>query len=93
MKLWPGQTDGSNGPLMSPREKGNLWLGFSGAFFLLAVTSHFSPPSAPATGRWAWLNNAFTNLFGPSGNVILYLVLGFAALVAALAYYRSKEGS
>ena len=61
MKIWPGQTEDFKPPLMSPKEKGNLWLGLSGLFLVLAATSYFSPSSAPATGRWAWLHNIFFN--------------------------------
>ncbi len=93
MKLWRGQPENFKPSPMSSREKGNLWLGFSGVFFLLALVSHFSPPSAPATGRWAWLHNAFFDLFGPSGDVILFSVAGSAGVIAALVYYRSKEQS
>ena len=92
MKLWRGQPDNFTPSSMSPREKGNLWLGLSGAFFVLALVSHYSLPSFPATGRWAWLHNAFFGLFGPSGDVFLFLVAGSAGIVATITYYhRSNE--
>ena len=43
MKIWPGQTEDFKPPLMSSKEKGNLWLGLSVLFLVLAATSYFSP--------------------------------------------------
>lgn len=77
---------------MTPREKGRMWLGLSGVFFSLAVASYLSPPSEPATGRWAWLHNLFLQQFGPSGDLILYLVLGGASLLAASWQFFSGSG-
>lgn len=87
MKIWPVQSEDFKPPLMSPKEKGNLWLGLSGVFFTLAASSYFSPPSAPATGRWAWLHNVFFNQFGSSGDFVLFLVAGCAGVLAALKLY------
>ena len=91
MKIWPGQTEDFKPPLMSSKEKGNLWLGLSVLFLVLAATSYFSPPSAPATGRWAWLHNIFFNQFGTSGDFVLFLVLGCAGVLAALKQYSAHS--
>src|SRR3990167_2304089 len=91
MKLWPGNTEIFKPTLMSLKEKGNLWLGFSGFFFALAASSYFSTSLSPATGRWAWLHNVFSSLFGSSGDVVMFLVLGCAGLLAALSNYRSHS--
>lgn len=91
MKIWPGQTEDFKPPLMSPKEKGNLWLGLSGLFLVLAATSYFSPSSAPATGRWAWLHNIFFNQFGPSGDFVLFLVLGCVGVLAAFKQYSTHS--
>lgn len=91
MKIWPGQSEDFKPPLMSPKEKGNLWLGLSGVSFVLAAASYFSPPSAPVNGRWAWLHNIFSNLFGPSGEIVLFLVLGISGVLAALVQYSAHS--
>jgi len=87
MKNWPGKTEDFKPPLMSPKEKGNLWLGLAVLFFVLAANSYFSPPPVPATGRWAWLHNVFFNHVGSSGDFVLFLVLGCAGLLVALKQY------
>jgi len=92
MKIWPGQIEDFKPPLMSPKEKGSLWLGLSGLFLILAATSYLSPSSAPATGRWAWLHNIFFNQFGPSGDFVLFLVLGGVGVLAALKQYSAHSG-
>lgn len=78
---------------MSPKEKGNLWLGISGVFFLLAAVSYISPSSSPSTGRWAWLHNAFSSLFGAWSEVVLFAVLGsIGVLVAAFNFRAAQKG-
>jgi hypothetical protein len=91
MKMWPGQTDGLKPPLMSPKDKGNFWLAIASGFFFLAISSHFSPPTTPATGRWAWLHNIFAGLFGSSSEVILFLVLASACLLGAIVNYQESK--
>jgi hypothetical protein len=91
MKIWPGQTEDFKPPLMSPKGKGNLSLGLSGLFFVEAATSYLSPPSAPATGRWAWLHNIFSSQFGASGDFVLYSVAGCVFLLVALKHYSAHS--
>ena len=86
MKLWRGQPDHFK-PSLSPKEMGNLWLGLTAIFYALAADAYFSPASVPATGRWAWLKNIFSDQFGSFGIVILYLILGTSGLVLALSYH------
>ena len=93
MKMWPGQTDGLKPPLMSSKDKGNFLLALSISFVALAVSSFFSPPTTPATGRWAWLHNIFSGWFGASGEVILFMVLAFACLLGAVFNYREGKGT
>jgi len=72
---------------MPPKEKGNLWLGFSAIFFSLAASSFFSSPLTPATGRWAWLHNILFNQFGSSGDFVFFLVAGLIGILIALKHY------
>lgn len=90
MKIWPGQTEDLKPPPMSPKEKGNLWLGFSSLFFVAATYSYFFPPSGPSTGRWTLIHNAFFSLFGSSGDVVLFTLIGCASLLAAFSHYGSN---
>ena len=91
MKMWPGQTDGLNPPLMSPKDKGNFWLALSIGNFGLAISSYFSPPTTPATGRWAWIHKISSGFFGASGEVILFLVLACACLLGTVLNYRESK--
>ncbi|HEX5392597.1 MAG TPA: hypothetical protein VFW68_04925 [Rhodocyclaceae bacterium] len=79
--------------LMTPKEKGNLWIGLSSVFYLLAANSYFSPPSPPATGRWAWLHNTFSSLFGSGSDAILFAVLGSIGIVIAVSNFRAAQKS
>jgi hypothetical protein len=76
---------------ISPKEKGNLWLGFSSVFFLLAAVSYFSPSSSPAIGRWAWLHNAFSSLFGVWSEVVLFAVFGSICVLVAMFNFRAAH--
>lgn len=76
---------------MSPKEKGNLWLGLSSVSFSLAAVSYVSPSSSPATGRWAWLHNAFSSLFGAWSEVALFSVLGSVGVMVALSNFRAAQ--
>lgn len=76
---------------MPPKEKGNLWLGLSSVFFLLAVVSIFSPPSSPATGRRAWFHDTFFSLFGTWGEVVLLTVLGTVSILVAISNFRAAQ--
>ena len=89
MKSWRGQPN--NWTWKSSRtEKGRLWLGLGGAFYVMAALAFFSPFNSPATGRWAWLHNVFNKL-GPNGDIILYAVAGTSCLIAGLQYLRSPK--
>lgn len=76
---------------MSPKEKGKLWLGLSSVFILLAAVSYASPLSSPSTGRWAWLHNAFSSLFGAWSEVVLFSVLGCIGVVVAVSNFRAAQ--
>ena len=76
---------------MSPKEKGNLWLGLSSVFFLLAAVSYAAPSSSPPTGRWAWLHNASSSLFGALSEVVLFSVLGCIGVVVAVSNFRGAQ--
>jgi len=76
---------------MSPKEKGNPWLGLSSVFFLLAAVSYASPSASQATGRWAWLHNAFSSLFGAWSEVVLFSVLGCIGVMVAVSNFRAAE--
>ncbi len=90
MKLWRGQPD--NWTWTPSRiDKGRLWLGFAGLFYLLGALALASPSKEPATGRWAWLHHISATAFGPSGDIILYAILGTVCLVAGLNYFRATK--
>lgn len=76
---------------MSSKEKGNFLLGLSSVSFLSAAASYVSPSPSPATGRWAWLDNAFSSLFGTWGEVALFSVLGSLGVMAALSNFRAAQ--
>lgn len=73
---------------LSPKEKGNFWLGLSSVFFLLATVSYVLPSTSPATGRWAWLHNAFSSLFGGGSEMVLFSVLGSIGAMFAVFNFR-----
>ncbi|MBN9421327.1 MAG: hypothetical protein J0I91_02590 [Candidatus Accumulibacter sp.] len=87
MKIWRGQPDNFQPFPLSPKEKGHIWLAFSGLSFLSAANSYMWPASSAATGRWAWIHNIFYSQFGSSGDLVLYVVAGSAFLLAALSQY------
>ena len=90
MKLWRGQPD--NWTWTPSRvDKGRLWLGFAGVFYVLGILALTSPSSSPATGRWAWLHNLSAKVFGPSGDIFLYAILGTICLVASLHNFRAPK--
>ena len=87
MQNWP--TPRRRKPLViSPKEKGNLWLGFACLFFLLAAGAYLVPAEA-AAGRWSRLHNAVTMVFGTWSEIALFLALGVTALVVAVLNYRA----
>lgn len=90
MKLWRGQPD-NWGWTPSRTDMGRLWLGFAGLFYVLGVIALASPSNSPSTGRWSWLHNLSAKAFGPSGDIILYAILGTACLVAGLNYFRTPK--
>ncbi len=87
MKLWRGQPDNFKPSPMAPKDKRNLWLGLSGVFYLLGINSYIWPPTVRATGRWSWIHHVFFDLFGSSGDFVLFLVAGTGALLAALSQH------
>lgn len=90
MKIWRGQPDSWSWK-PSGADKGRLWLGFAGFFYLLGVIAFTSPSSLSHSGRWAWLNNLSAKAFGPSGDIVLYAILGSACLLAGLHYLRTSK--
>jgi len=76
---------------MSPKEKGNLWLGLSSVFFLLAAVSYAAPSPLSPTGRWAWLQIAFSSLFGAWSEVALFAVLGSIGILVAVSNFRAAQ--
>ena len=90
MKLWRGQPD--NWVWTPSRgDKGRLWLGFACVFYFLAVVALSSPSTSRASGRWAWLHSLSTKAFGPSGDIILYVLIGTACLVTGLLYFKAPK--
>jgi hypothetical protein len=90
MKLWRGQPDNWTWT-PSRGDKGRLWLGFAGAFYLLAVVALASPSSSRASERWAWVHSLSTKAFGASGDIILYAVIGTACFIAGLLYFKAPK--
>ncbi len=90
MKLWRGQPDNW---MWTPSrvDKGRLWLGFAGVFYVLGILSFTYPESSAPTGRWAWLHNDLANAFGQNGDIALFASLGSACVVASLYHFRSHN--
>ena len=68
----------------------NIWLGFGAFFYLLAYIAFTSPSQTSFTGRWGWLHLIFFNIFGASGDIVLYSGLGTASLL--FGFLKLKAG-
>ena len=88
MKLWRGQPDNWSF-VPSSAEKGRLWLGLGAVFYALGLVAFLSP--SPSSGRWSWLHNLSVSAFGPRGDVILYVIVGTACVVAGARYLRRRS--
>jgi hypothetical protein len=90
MKLWRGQPENWTWT-PSHGDKGRLWVGLAGVFYLAAIVALASPSIFRASGRWGWLHSLSTKAFGPSGDIVLYAIIGSACLVTGLLYFRAAR--
>jgi hypothetical protein len=90
MKLWRGEP-ASWKWTPSHTDKGRLWLGFAGFFYLMAALALVFPSAWSGSGRWAWLHQFFAGAFGSYGDIVLFGVLGTACLLASLYYSRAPQ--
>jgi hypothetical protein len=90
MKLWRGQPD--NWVYRPSRaDKGRFWLGLACVFYVLAVVESTSSSASALGGRWAWLHQMATAVFGPRGDMILFTFIGTACVAAGALYLRTPR--
>ena len=90
MKLWREQPDGWNWK-PTAKDKGRFWLGLSLCFFVLAAYAYSYPSLSVPSGRWGWLHRIFFAEFGAVGDVLLYSIVGTAALIAGALLILEKR--
>lgn len=71
----------------TPREVARLWVGFALMFYFLAAQQFYWPGNPQTTGRWGWLHRLALDAFGPSGEFILYALVGSICLAYGVWKY------
>lgn len=88
MKLWRGQPENWQ---PTRRDKAWVWLGLGAAFYVLALTAFVSPSRSPHDGRWGWLYEIFSGVFGTGGDVALYSIVGTVAMLVGAAHFSASR--
>ena len=61
---------------LSPAELARFWIGLSAVFYALSAVSYY---------------RIFIEAFGPKGDVMLFVAIGTACLIAGVLKYRANE--
>jgi hypothetical protein len=73
------------------KDKGQLWVGLGICAYVLALASYLSSSPPDITGRLGLLKRLFVHEFGATGLVILWILIGTAALYYGLTLLLQKE--
>ena len=90
MKLWRGQPDNWTWK-PSDRDLASMGFGFGACFYLLGLVEFLSPSQSSRTGRWGWLHEAFFRVFGASGDIALYSIVGTAFVLYGFLKFRASK--